>query len=416
MLCVIAAYAIFESWQSIPPAFTAEFVLFAAATVVAENLAIRLPRYGTASLSYPLTLASAILLGPTSCSLIAACSAVSLSELRERKPPSVFAYNLSQLLVAGTASAWAYLCAGGRILMSPTAAGIAAVPIGREDFPGFLLAFAALSLSSLVTNAALAILGLALLHRSEIQVSAVVRTVLGAVSRMLLFLPLLALALAQVLAISPIGFLLLVFPLVVARQVYQRFTGLEDAYLDTVRSLVGALEAKDSYTRGHSDRVAAYAASLATTMGQSPDFVENLRFAAQLHDLGKVAIREEVLFKPGRLSTVEYDEIQAHPALGADLVATIPHLAHIASDIRHHHERFDGDGYGTGLAGSNIPLGARILAVADSFDAMTTQRPYRDALTPQQAMTELVRGAGSQFDPEVVSCAEVLLAATGEME
>ena len=178
---------------------------------------------------------------------------------------------------------------------------------------------------------------------------------------------------------------------------------LERAYLSGIQSLVRALEAKDPLTRGHSDRVAEFAAALAAGFpGVDPEMV---RLGARLHDIGKIGIRSTVLRKPGPLTVDERDHIRSHPSIGEQILAPMLEERIILDIVRHHHERWDGRGYPDGLAGEAIPLAARIVAVADSFDAMTTHRPYRPARTAEQAVAEIEAEAGHQFDPAVAAAA-----------
>lgn len=177
---------------------------------------------------------------------------------------------------------------------------------------------------------------------------------------------------------------------------------LRELHFNTVKAFVEAIEAKDSYTRGHSENVAKYSLLLGQELGLSVDDLGELHVAALLHDIGKIGIREEILFKPSSLTDEEYKQIQAHPDISAQIVGRIPDLAKIATLIRYHHEHFDGRGYAEGLSGENIPLGSRILAIADSFDAMTSDRPYRKGCSVEEALDEIKRCSGTQFDPVLV--------------
>ncbi len=180
------------------------------------------------------------------------------------------------------------------------------------------------------------------------------------------------------------------------------YSSLRQAYLGAVRALAAALEAKDLYTRGHSVRVARWARACARLLGLSPEQQEQVYLAGLLHDVGKIGVREEILLKPGRLDEQERREIQGHPVVGARILEPASFHPVVIEAVRHHHEDYDGGGYPAGLMGEEIPLLARIIRVADAYDAMTSARPYRGALSVEQAREELRRGAGSQFDPAVV--------------
>ncbi|NPB09016.1 MAG: response regulator [Thermodesulfobacteria bacterium] len=170
---------------------------------------------------------------------------------------------------------------------------------------------------------------------------------------------------------------------------------------DALRALVKTLEAKDPYTKEHSERVTQIALLIGKEMGLSNDELESLKVAGHLHDIGKVGIKDYILLKPGRLTPEEYEIIKKHPLIGAEIVGYIGLLRQEVEIIKHHHERWDGRGYPDGLAGEDIPLLARVLAVADTYDAMTSVRPYRPPLPREAAVEEILRHAGTQFDPEV---------------
>lgn len=175
---------------------------------------------------------------------------------------------------------------------------------------------------------------------------------------------------------------------------------LEDLFVSSMTSLVNVLEAKDPYTEGHSLRVRETAAKMAEHRWGVSQELRDVDLAAKLHDIGKVGIREAVLNKPGRLTDEEFAHIKTHPIIGEKILSPFVKLRAVAQQIRHHHERFNGSGYPDGLSGEQIPVGARILAVADSYDAMTSTRPYRAAMDPMDAVKEIELGAGTQFDPQ----------------
>ncbi|MBN2808933.1 MAG: response regulator [Deltaproteobacteria bacterium] len=180
------------------------------------------------------------------------------------------------------------------------------------------------------------------------------------------------------------------------------YDNLQRQYVETVESFAQALEAKDSYTHGHSRQVSLYAAVLARKLMFSNDEQAMLQQAAILHDIGKIGISDTILGFPRELTESEFREVRLHPVKGRNILAPIRSLLAVAAVVYHHHEHWDGSGYPDGLKGTAIPLMARIVGVADAFDAMTSQRPYRSPLSLERAFAELQQGAGKQFDPELV--------------
>lgn len=174
-------------------------------------------------------------------------------------------------------------------------------------------------------------------------------------------------------------------------------------FIESVNALNNALEAKDAYTQGHSMRVARYTDIIVAPLGLSEDIREQLRLAAQLHDIGKIGVPDGVLLKNARLTPEEADVVRTHPGLGAKILEPLSDLAEVRRAVLHHHERWDGRGYPDGLAGEEIPLGARALFIADAFDAMTTDRTYSKARSIEKAAREIERCAGTQFDPRLAA-------------
>ncbi len=187
------------------------------------------------------------------------------------------------------------------------------------------------------------------------------------------------------------------------------YEGLRESYFRTVQALVAAVEAKDPYTRWHSTNVAKYAVAIARDMGLSPSQLEEIHIAAILHDVGKIGISERIIAKPDRLSREEYDVMKDHPAHGIRILEPIGFSSSIVTAIYQHHERYDGQGYPQGLAGQSIALSARILAVADTIDAMVSERPYRGTISSTMVLDELNRESGLQFDPSVAATAGKLI-------
>jgi HD-GYP domain-containing protein (c-di-GMP phosphodiesterase class II) len=194
------------------------------------------------------------------------------------------------------------------------------------------------------------------------------------------------------------------------RELEHALESAREMYVATMKSLAHVVEAKDPTTRGHLDRTAHYGLSLARRV--DPDLADRpeVAYGFFLHDIGKVGIPESILCKAGPLTELEWVVMRSHPNQGARIVEPIPFMGEAVDIVRSHHERFDGGGYPRGLSGEEIPLAARIFAIADSFDAMTSDRPYRSALTTEEAVAEIRAASGTQFDPRCVEAFEALAA------
>jgi putative nucleotidyltransferase with HDIG domain len=204
---------------------------------------------------------------------------------------------------------------------------------------------------------------------------------------------------------SDVGLLaavLVLLPLLVARWAFAQYAEQREAHDRTVRTLIQAVETKDYYTRGHSERVSRGSEMIARALGMTEGRVELVRFAGLLHDLGKLGVPTRLLQKPGALTREEFEAVKLHPVRGVEIVREIAFLREAFDGIMHHHERVDGRGYPLGLAGSAIPEFARVIAVADAFDSMTSARAYRGAKPTDEAIEELRRCKGTYFDPRMV--------------
>jgi HD-GYP domain-containing protein (c-di-GMP phosphodiesterase class II) len=183
----------------------------------------------------------------------------------------------------------------------------------------------------------------------------------------------------------------------------ESLNAVEEAHFETINSMSEAIEARDEYTKNHGDRLVEYATSIAAKLGLNEIVIRDIKYGAVLHDVGKIGIRDSVLNKPGKLTDEEYKEIKKHPEIGFNLLKKIKFLAPVANIVLHHQERYDGKGYPEGLKGDSIPIGSRIISVIDTFDAMTTDRPYRKALPKEKALQEIKKCSGTQFDPKIVN-------------
>jgi len=188
------------------------------------------------------------------------------------------------------------------------------------------------------------------------------------------------------------------------------------SFLNSITSLVVALEARDQYTSGHSQRVSKMALAISQSLDMARNQTKIIKLAGLLHDIGKIGIKESVLLKQDRLTDEEYSHISAHSVIGERILRPVIDDQEILKIVRHHHERHDGRGYPDGLSGEQIPWGARILAVADTYDAMTSDRPYRKALSPRIALDELKRQINTQFDPAVVEAFHTMMSEAMERD
>lgn len=374
-----------------------QLALIAAAIVLSEMGAVDLPGGGSASISYPLLVAATVLYGPAGGAPLVLLASLDFRDIRGmfRRGTLAVTGNAGQLVTSYVVAGWAYafMTGGPHAWVNPPVGTGVAPPLVLGALSGFAALFVSL-------NTVFTVVGIALMRRESFK--RVWRASISWALATHVLLGFLGYPIALILVATPAGFPLFIFPLLIARQLYQRYVKLKDAYLDTVRSLIAAIETKDAYTRGHSERVAGLAVRVGGILGLGEDTLGRLEFAALLHDLGKIGIRASVLAKRGQLTSSEFDDIRKHPEIGARILERVPYLEEVVPAVVAHHERFDGAGYCAGLSGERIPMEARILAVADAYDAMTTERPYRGARSHETAIEELRHGAGRQFDPAVV--------------
>jgi putative nucleotidyltransferase with HDIG domain len=335
------------------------------------------------------TLAAVVLLGPGGAALVGATSLISLRRggLRER------AFNGSMYALSAYAAGEAYLALGGHI----------GVPM-PESFPELILPFAVAAAVHVAVNHGLLWSMLLMLPpsgnspqrgRLDLHLSLLLVSDLGYATLGLLIAALWHL-------VGPFAAVLVLIPLFVARWAMGQFAAQEGAYSATMAALCQAVETKDFYTRGHSERVSRGATMLARQIGMGTERAEAIRYAGMLHDVGKLGVPTKVLQKTGPLTEEELAAIQLHPMRGLEIVRQIGFLTEALDGIMHHHERMDGKGYPMGLAGDEIPEFARVIAVADAFDSMTSTRSYRGARSVEEAVAELRKCSGMQFDPVLV--------------
>jgi putative nucleotidyltransferase with HDIG domain len=318
---------------------------------------------------------------------------------------------------------------GSRALVA-AGCGLAAVAAGGLDarsFGSLIVAVAAATVTEVVLDVFFA--GLTLWIRGTGSVSVFARQMLQMVlSTVPLYTPVIALLAFTYQEVSPWSVALFLIPAFAAQRLFhlyreQRETAqslsaayerLEKANLSFASALVAALDARDKYTAGHSAAVAVYARDIARRMGLSDEEQELAHLCGLVHDIGKIGLPVGLLEKTGPLTLDERRQMQEHSAIGERILAKVDDYAQIASIVRHHHERVDGNGYPDGIAADEIPLVSRILAVADAYDAMTSDRPYRDAMPSRVARLRLAQAVESQFDTSVVAAFEAILAGASE--
>jgi putative nucleotidyltransferase with HDIG domain len=200
---------------------------------------------------------------------------------------------------------------------------------------------------------------------------------------------------------GPGAVVLFFVPLMLSRYSFKLYVDMRKNYYDTVKALINAIEAKDPYTSGHASRVGEYAVAIANEMDMSPKQIEVIKNAALLHDIGKIGINDNILNKKDRLSDLELEVIKNHPSIGYDIIKDVGFLGEVMEIVKHHHERWDGGGYPDGISKEKIPIETCVLTIADAYDAMTTDRPYRKALSPKEAIDEIQANMGTQFNPNL---------------
>lgn len=341
------------------------------------------------SVSNPVALASVLLLGAAGAPLVAS---VTMLPGRGRLPLPARLFNGGMLALSAFAAGLVYQQLKGPLLSSPPPS---------LDVPGLLKAWVAAAIVYEVVNGLLMV-GIVSLSQKVSPLQVWFGTLAESALPMFVY-SIFGLLLAVVWSyVGPISALLVLAPLAVARWVFAEYAVRQEAYEATMRSLIQAVETKDFYTRGHSERVSKASVLIGRRAGMREDRVASLRYAGMLHDVGKLGVPTEVLQASGRLTDKQYEAIQQHPVRGREITKDLEFLGEAIEGIHLHHERIDGRGYPLGLKGSEIPEFARIIAVADAFDSMTTTRSYRGARSIEEAVQELRECKGSQFDPVMV--------------
>ncbi|MDO8835483.1 MAG: HD domain-containing protein [Vicinamibacterales bacterium] len=389
------------------------WILFGVLTLVTGAFAVKVPALNaTLSISETFLFALAIMFGPAPAVATVALDGLTLSLLRRRRNPRQVAFNVAEPAVSMWVAAQVYYVTSGVRPLMDAPATLAEVALPALALAGtYFLMNSVLNALAMATEAGTS--PLALWRKYFLWVSL---NYFGGVS------------IAVLLAVNSqdftLGGLLAIAPLVfISYFTFKSSMGrLEDEnthlaevnrlYLKVVETLAMAVDAKDQVTHGHIRRVQTFALRLAKALGvTNPSDVKAIEAAALLHDMGKLAVPEHILNKPGKLTDTEYERMKLHAPLGADMLSAVEFPYPVVPIVRHHHENFDGTGYPDRLAGEAIPIGARILSVVDCYDALRSHRPYRRALTPDQAFAIVAERRGTMYDPAVVDAFESIRAA-----
>jgi HD-GYP domain-containing protein (c-di-GMP phosphodiesterase class II) len=390
-------------------------VALAAAAAIAERSSIRLTRNTELSISVVPTLLAAVLFGPLAAAAVGGASMLGDPELtsrrRDRAPRLKWATYTSTRFISGA--------------MTGLAAQ-AVVTIVPSTFGGFIAATLVGALVSEMLEVVFGVITAAVRGGSVSDTARAVTPLLVLVPP--LYAPFVALLAFMYVEVSPWTLALFLVPATAAQRLYALYqeerrlavdlstanATLERANLQFAAALIATLDARDQYTAGHSAAVAIYSRDVAARMGLPPEMQEHAYLCGLVHDIGKIGLPPGLLEKPGALTLEERRQMQEHSAIGERILGHVDEYAEIATVVRHHHERIDGQGYPDGRTGDAIPLVSRIIAVADAYNAMTSDRPYRDAMPSRVARLRLAQAADSQFDTAVVAAFEAILAGADE--
>ena len=370
------------------------FIFFLVLSVFSEFFPVNLPMGGVMSIGFPVDYALILVYGPALSMIVTILSAL-IAEIIERKSSWFkILFNISQLALSAGIAGLVYQNTGGIV--------------GFQNFLKFVFPATLCALTYCFVNLILVTVVISLAQGSRIFTVWRVNFKEN-LATYLAEAPLGFLMTIIYVQVGIFGILLFFLPLLLARRSFELYTKMRKMYLETIRALAAAIDAKDPYTKGHSERVAQMAVSLARELNLPEGEIENLEYSALLHDIGKIGIDEKILRKDDGLTNEEYDKIKKHTITGAKIIEPVDFLKKSYQAIYHHHERFNGNGYPDGIKEEDIPLAARIISVADAYDAMNSNRPYRKKLSRDKIIKELKEQSGKQFDPKIVKALITIL-------
>jgi putative nucleotidyltransferase with HDIG domain len=363
------------------------FVFFLILSVFSEFIPVELPKGGHMTIGFPVDFVLILVYGPALAMLVTVLGLVIYEIIKGKSSWYKIVFDSSQYALSAGIAGLVYKYCGGII--------------GFQNFFKFIFPAALCALTYCFINLILVTMVISLDQGSRF--TAVWRTNFQEILPTYLAEAPLGFLMAIIYVQIGVGGILLFFlPLLLARRSFELYTKMRKVYLDTIRALAAAIDAKDPYTKGHSERVADTSVALAQELNLSDREIENIEYTALLHDIGKIGIDERILSKNDGLSSEEFKRIKEHTIMGAKIIKPVEFLKDSYKVIYHHHERYNGDGYPDGLKGEDIPISSRIIAVADAYDAMGSDRPYRKKLNKDKILKELKDQSGKQFDPEVV--------------
>ncbi|MEA1940465.1 MAG: HD-GYP domain-containing protein [Candidatus Caldatribacteriota bacterium] len=363
------------------------FIFFLAISAFAEFIPVDLPIGGVISIGFPIDFVLILVYGPALAMLITALGAL-IGEIIERKVSWYkIIFNASQYALTAGIAGIAYQQAGG--------------VVRAQNIFRFILPATICALTYCIVNITLFVMVVS--FSRNVRIKTIWRTsIKEMVPSYIAEAPMGFLMAIVYVEVGIIGILLFFLPLLLARRSFELYTKMRKVYLDTIRALAAAIDAKDPYTKGHSERVAETSVAIAQELNLSDKDIENIEYTALLHDIGKIGIADNILGKNSNLTNKEFDKIKEHTVMGAKIIEPVDFLKDSSKAIYHHHEKYNGSGYPDGLKEKDIPLLARIIAVADAYDAMNSDRPYRKKLNKDKILRELKEQSGKQFDPEIV--------------
>ncbi len=382
VLLIRWTWSITFSWKLL-----GEFPFWASLAILAELGPVALPQGGFVTLGFPISFAVLLIYGPGLSSWVAVCGTIVEAKRRKKGEWYVVLFDQTQLILSISAAWIVYQYMGGEPITSTSLGHI--LPIVASALAYFLA-------NTFLVNTVLALeKGISVLEMWSINFKWTVPNYLAQT-------PLGFLMAVLYRQISWWAVLFLCFPLFIAYYAYKLYAELRRQHLSTIQALATAIEMRDSYTEDHSMRMAELAVATARELRVPASEVEVIRYAAILHDIGKIGVSDQILNKPAQLTEKEWAKMREHPKIGMEIVSKIDSLKEASRIVYYHHEWYNGQGYPEGLKGEDIPIGARILAVVDAYDAMTSKRPYRSAYPVERAIEELRKNAGTQFDGKVV--------------